>query len=173
MFIDTETTGLSKSDQPISVGAVLAEVDTRNGVILKEIARYYGLREPSCVITEGAYQVHGISDYQVKNKEFDLKELVTMFEVANLIVAHNAAFDKRMLSFMSDAQPTWGCSCRDIDWPDEIGGRSLDAISKHFSLNRPVIHNSLSDTLVMIEALQQKKADGSTYLLNHIRKHRL
>ncbi|MEO8417266.1 MAG: exonuclease domain-containing protein [Methylophilaceae bacterium] len=172
MFLDTETTGLSQDDQPISIGAVLAEIDLTNGVVLKEIASYYGLSEPSCKISEGAYRVHGISDSQLKNKEFDLKELVTMFGVAELIVAHNAAFDKRKLSFMGNTQQNWGCSCWDIDWPKEIGGRSLDVICKHFGINRPAIHNALSDTWAMINALQQTKDDGSTYLVHLLHKHR-
>lgn len=171
LFVDTETTGLSGDNQPISIGAVLAEVDSATGIVVAEIGSYYGLREPSCEISLGAYRVHGISKAQLKEKEFDLRELVAMFGVAEIIVAHNAAFDRRMLQFVDDEHRRWGCSCRDIDWPKEIGGRSLDAICNYFGIRRPATHNALSDTRVMIDALQQRQRDGSTYLKCLLLKH--
>lgn len=61
LFVDTETTGLNAGDQPISIGAVLSEIDIKSGAILSEVASYYGLREPSCEISQSAFRVHGLS----------------------------------------------------------------------------------------------------------------
>jgi hypothetical protein len=87
LFVDTETTGLNKEDQPISIGMVLAEVETSTGLIKNRVAAYHGLREPSCEISSGAYSVHGISKASLAGKEFDFRELVTMFGAARLVVA--------------------------------------------------------------------------------------
>lgn len=88
-----------------------------------------------------------------------------MLGVSGIVIAHNAKFDKKMLRFLSSArQPEWGCSCWDVDWPSDIGGRSLDAICMHYKINRPVIHNAMTDTRSMIEALQKESKIGKTYL---------
>ena len=171
LFVDTETTGLNAGDQPISIGAVLSEIDIKSGAILSEVASYYGLREPSCEISQSAFRVHGLSKSQLQGKEFDLRELASLFGAAELIVAHNAKFDRRMLKFIDEAHRRWGCSCWDVEWPQEIGGRSLDTLCSYFAINRAAPHNSISDTRAMMHALQQEQSDGSTYLVQLLRKH--
>lgn len=171
LFVDTETTGLSATDEPISIGAVLCEVDADNGAILSEVVSYHGLREPFCEINPGALRVHGITKPQLKGKEFDLKELIGMFGAAKLVVAHNAEFDKGKLKAFNNAQ--WGCSCYEVNWPGEIGSRSLDAICRYFDIARVSPHDAMSDTRAMMEALSQKQLDGTTYLMDVIRKHQV
>ena len=173
LFLDTETTGLSANDQPISIGLVLAEVDAATGLIVSEVTLYYGLREPSCEIGLGAFRVHGISKTQLSGKDFDYSQLVSMFGVAEIVVAHNAKFDKSMLRFMHKYSRMWGCSCWDIEWPNTAGGRSLDALCNYFKINRPLPHNSLSDTRAMIEIVQQQEKNGITYLKSLLLKHGL
>lgn len=165
LFLDTETTGLDKNDQPISIGLVLVEAELASGKINREIASYYGMRDPSCKISDGAYAIHGIKKSDLFGKEFDALELVTMFGVSGIIIAHNAKFDKRMLSFLSDVkQPEWGCSCWDVDWPLDVAGRSLDDICKYYKINRPAVHNAMADVRSMIEALQKESSIGKTFL---------
>lgn len=164
LFVDTETTGVSENDEPISIAAVLTEVNIHTGLITNEVATYYGLREPFCQISQGAFSVHGITKASLKGKEFDIRELYSMFSVASVIVAHNAKFDKRMLRFLNDESHNWGCSCWDVDWPIEIGGRSLTAICEYFSIEKEFPHNALSDTRAMMAALQQKNHIDQTYL---------
>lgn len=174
LFVDTETTGIGKSDQPISVGAVLVEADIESGVISRNVASYYGLRSPSCEISSGAYAVHGMDKHSLEGKEFDLVELISMFGVAELVVAHNAKFDRRMLSFVDgNGKHEWGCSCWDIDWPSEIGGRSLDAICANFRIPRPEIHNAMADVESMIGALQKRSISGKTYLFDLLKTKKL
>lgn len=171
LFLDTETTGLGDQDQPITIGMVLVEAELISGKIYREIASYYGIRDPSCRISEGAYAIHGIKKSDLLGKDFDAIELVTMLGVSGIVIAHNAKFDKKILSFLSIAkQPQWGCSCWDVDWSGDIVGRSLDAICMYYGINRPVIHNAMTDTRAMIEALQKESKIGETYLSDIFKK---
>ena len=172
LFVDTETTGLGQEYQPVSIGAVLSEVDVHTGFIQREVFSYYGLRNPSCEISPGALRIHGLSKAELTGLEFDTRQLVCMFGVADLIVAHNSKFDRGMLRFIDNEDRNWGCSCWDVDWPKEIGGKSLDAICAYFSVGRESPHNSISDTRAMISVLQQRKVDGSAYLLQLLEKCR-
>jgi DNA polymerase III epsilon subunit-like protein len=165
LFIDTETTGVADHDQPISVGAILSEVNLNTGKIYRDVSSYYGLREPSCEIHPRALQVHGLSSAELKGKEFDIEQLVIMLGCSDMVIAHNASFDKRMLRFLSEAkQPKWACSMRDADWPPDAGGRSLDAICMHYGIHHPAVHNAITDTRAMMEALQKPSCSGKTHL---------
>jgi len=173
LFVDTETTGVSEADQAISVCAILVEVDSQTGAIANEVTSYHGFREPSCEISGGAFRVHGMTRAQLVGKSFDTTQLVSLFGVASLVVAHNAKFDRRMLCIFDNPSRRWGCSCWDVDWPREVGRRSLDDLCCYFGVHRPVPHDALTDTRAMIAVLQQTSATGTRYLNQLLKKHRL
>lgn len=169
LFVDTETTGVGASDEPITVAAVLASVDCRTGLIRREFHSYYGEREPACVISPNAARVHGISVADLLGKKFDLRLLVSLFIAADYVVAHNAEFDKRMLKSICAEDHDWRCSLRGVPWPGEVGGRSLDALCEHFSIQRPSPHNSMWDVRALMALLGKRDHMGRTFLAGLIR----
>lgn len=162
-FVDTETTGLTDLDEPISVAAVLAVVNLKTGKLTNVITEYHGRREPSCDISPKAQSIHGVRKEELKGLQFDMLELVTIFASADIAIAHNAQFDCRMLhGFVGHLNVQWGCSCRDVNWP--TSSRSLDAVCDHLEIVRPIPHDAMADTRAMMAALQADAGDGITYL---------
>lgn len=162
-FVDTETTGLDETDEPISVAAVLAVVTLRTGKLVSVIAEYHGLREPFCTISSGAQEIHGICKAQLKGLKFDLQELVAIFACADLAIAHNAKFDARMLlPFVGHLNVHWACSCWDVDWPTK--NRKLDTVCDHLKIARSTPHDAMTDVKAMMAALQIKADQDITYL---------
>jgi DNA polymerase-3 subunit epsilon len=164
LFVDTETTGLGVRDQPVSIGAILAAISPNTGRCNHEIGEYYGLRQPSCPIAPGAVRVHGLTHKELSGKDFDYVAISAMVGVADLIVAHNAKFDQKMLSFLNIDESLWSCSCYDISWPQGAGGRSLDAVCRYLNIDRVKPHNAMSDTRAMFRATQTCRANGLAYL---------
>ena len=88
--IDTETTGLSADDQPISLGIILVEVDDK-GALLRELGRYYGTQEATVPIRPAAQRVHGMSAASLVGQRFDLVRVSELLSQAQIAVAHNAS----------------------------------------------------------------------------------
>ncbi|MGB3069797.1 MAG: 3'-5' exonuclease [Ottowia sp.] len=168
LFVDTETTGLGLDDEPISLAAVLTEIDCTSGRVVQEIASYHGFREPHCKISPGAFAVHGITKASLSGKEFDLMMFVCLFQSANICIAHNASFDARMIHRIlprDSYTAQWACSCWDVEWPS-LGNRKLDTISEALGIHRTTPHDAMADVRTMMNALQLEKHEGGTYLLS-------
>jgi DNA polymerase III epsilon subunit-like protein len=170
LFVDTETTGLTNADQPISIGLILVEVSSTTGFCIRELGCYHGLREPSCPINPKAAQIHGLTSELLSNRDFDYAAVVTFFGVADLIVAHNAEFDRRMLKFIKFDRSIWACSCWDIEWPHQLQNRKLDTICSHFGIRREFPHNALTDARAVFEISQSVRDNDRTYLADLIAK---
>ncbi|QBR00484.1 exonuclease domain-containing protein [Paraburkholderia pallida] len=156
-IVDTETTGLGPNDEPISLGIALFEVDLPKGGLVRELDTYYGLREPSVQIGAGALAVHGITAEQVAGKQFDGSRVTALLERADILIAHNAEFDFRMLAHIIPQvrSKPWRCSYRQIWWSDHlpVPNRKLDTICEHLGIERPNPHNALDDCRALAAAL--------------------
>src|SRR5690606_26802001 len=94
----TETTGLGELDEPISIGIVLAEVVLPKGHLVRQVEALYNVREPGVPINPQAQAVHGLSTDFLSGKSFDLSRIRDLIEQADVLIAHNANFDRRMLA---------------------------------------------------------------------------
>jgi DNA polymerase III epsilon subunit-like protein len=137
--VDTETTGLAESDEPVSVAVILLDVSGRKGDTIVEVDSFYGLREPGVPI----------------------HPLRKVIDSADLLVAHNAKFDRRMISKIVPhlMEAEWACSIHTLkyDWAKlGDGRRSLDALCAALSIERPEPHNALSDCRALISVLKTR-----------------
>ena len=164
LFVDTETTGLGEHDEPITIAAVLTAVECGTGLVLREFHSYYGKREPFCPISPGAQRIHGLTNKDLAGTKFDLKELAALFGVSDLVVAHNAQFDRRMLRVAGLGDYNWQCSLRSISWPAAAERQSLDALCEYFCVQRAQPHNAMSDVRALIAVLSKRSSSGRTYL---------
>ncbi len=145
-IVDTETTGLAEEDEPISFGGILIEVRTKNGHLVTHHLSYEGYREPRVPIHPKAQQVHGKSIEDLRGQRFDWQAIARILLQADVVIAHNAAFDRRMLARLAPqiSGMNWACSIRSVRW--RTGGRqSLDALCEHFGIKRPQPHSALAD----------------------------
>ena len=118
-FLDLETTGLDKEeDKIIEIAIKCIEINKKNGEDITVIDSYESLQDPGFPIPENATKINGITDDMVKNQSIDWDYVKNIFDKCQLIVAHNAQFDR---SFMDLELPIsqskiWACSINDIDW---------------------------------------------------------
>jgi DNA polymerase-3 subunit epsilon len=118
IVIDTETTGLKRpAAEVIEVGAVAFTFDD-DGRFGDVIGVYGGLQQPSKPIPAEIAALTGITDDMVAGQSLDLDALRNLIAPADLIIAHNAGFDRPFCEgLVSDfAGKAWACSVAEIDW---------------------------------------------------------
>jgi DNA polymerase-3 subunit epsilon len=118
VIIDTETTGLNhRKDEIIEIGAVVFTFD-ETGNIGDVIGVYSALQQPSIPIPEEITRLTGISDDMVADQMIDLHQVRAVIEPADLVIAHNAGFDRPFCETFSPifAGKAWACSVSEIDW---------------------------------------------------------
>ncbi len=125
IVLDTETTGLDSSrDKIIELAMLRVDVDRASGRPIGAVEVYDGLQDPGMPISKEIEAITGISDAMVKGQQLDEPRIAALLEGVDLVLAHNAAFDRpfveaRMPQF---ASLPWACSFADIDWKKEGHG---------------------------------------------------
>ncbi|QHE78049.1 3'-5' exonuclease [Hydrogenophaga sp. PBL-H3] len=134
LVLDTETTGLShQSDKIIELAMLLVQVDVATGLPFGPVELFEGFEDPGMPIPPVAQEVTGISDDMVKGHRLDDARVEAMVSKADLVVAHNAGFDRPFVEarFSCFAAKAWACSFADIDWKAAGAGSSkLSALAQ-------------------------------------------
>ncbi|MBU0590539.1 MAG: DNA polymerase III subunit epsilon [Gammaproteobacteria bacterium] len=127
IVLDTETTGLNQAqDKIIELAMLRVSVDRATGLPCGEVQVYDGLEDPGMPISSEIEAITGISNQMVKGQHLDEQRIATILNGADLVIAHNAAFDR---PFVEARLPgfkdvSWGCSFAEIDWRSEGHGSS-------------------------------------------------
>lgn len=125
LILDTETTGLDASRDRIMELALLAvDVETATGLPTGRVEVYDGLEDPGMAIPAEIQALTGITNEMVRGQRIDEQRVAAMLDGADLVLAHNAGFDRpfaeaRLPQF---AQLPWACSFADLDWKKEGRG---------------------------------------------------
>jgi len=125
VLLDTETTGLdSGKERIIELAMLCVDIDVATGLPVGEVQVFDELEDPGKPIPVEVVALTGIKDEDVRGKHLNEARIAELLEGVDLIVAHNAGFDRpfvesRMPQF---AQYAWACSFADIDWKAQ--GRS-------------------------------------------------
>lgn len=174
---DTETTGLAESDEPVSVAVVLLDVRGGKGDTIVEVDSFYGLREPAVPIHPEAQRVHGLDEGALQGKRLDLVRLRKIVDSADLLVAHNTKFDRRMISKIvpHPMEAEWACSIHTLKYDRASlgdGRRSLDALCAALHIVRPESRNAISDCHALISVLKTRAGTdrASTRMARLIKK---
>lgn len=134
LVLDTETTGLShQSDKIIELAMLLVNVDVTTGLPFGPVDIFEGFEDPGMPIPPVAQQVTGISDEMVQGQRLDDRQVEALVATADLIVAHNAGFDRPFVEarFPCFEGKSWACSFMDIDWKAAGAGSSkLSALAQ-------------------------------------------
>lgn len=120
VLVDTETTGLQHAkDEVIEVGAVAITYNDE-GAVGDVVGIYSGLRQPSTPIPPETTRLTGITDQMVAGQAIDIAALKALIEPADLIIAHNARFDRPFCEKLSPVfvSKAWACSVSEIRWAD-------------------------------------------------------
>ncbi len=121
LFVDVETTGLDwRADEIIELAMIPFHYGM-DGRIYEVGEAFQGLRQPAGPISAEITALTGIDDAMVAGKAIDVDAVATVASSADLIVAHNAAFDRRFLERFCEVFRTkpWACSMSQVDWAAE------------------------------------------------------
>ncbi len=121
VYVDCETEGLSLEDKIIEVGLVRFTYDANTGEVLRLLEPtdgYSAFEDPGRALSDEIKKLTGIEDSDVKDKHFDDVAIDALVSDAQLIIAHNAGFDRPRFEkrFPFFAKKRWACSFKDIDW---------------------------------------------------------
>jgi DNA polymerase III subunit epsilon len=130
LCLDTETTGLNHAgDKVIELGIVAFEYDPATGEILRIIERYNGFEDPKRPLDPEITEITGITDEMVAGQAFDDDRIAALADMAHLVIAHNAAFDRKFVEarYPRFTKIPWACTVCQIDWAKErISSRTLE-----------------------------------------------
>jgi len=128
VVVDVETTGLdAKRDVIIELAMRQFRYDAEGWVT--EIGRSFTwLQDPGRPLTPEIMKLTGLDDEMLRDQSIDEGLATSILRRADLVVAHNASFDRpRVEARLPKAVGSaWGCSCVEINWRDfGFDGRSL------------------------------------------------
>jgi DNA polymerase III subunit epsilon len=125
LVLDTETTGLNQAqDKIIELAMLRVDVDSATGLPVGAVTVYDGMEDPGFPISKEIEAITGISSEMVRGHRLDEDQITALLADADLVIAHNAGFDRpfceaRLPAF---ADLDWGCSFAEIDWKKEGHG---------------------------------------------------
>lgn len=117
--VDVETTGTDPTaDEVIELGLRLFDFDRRDGRLVGVGEGYGALRDPGRPIPEEVSLLTGIRDEDVRGCELDVVHARERLDAADLIVAHNARFDRPFVAEVlgGPLRKVWACSWADVNW---------------------------------------------------------
>lgn len=164
--IDSETTGLDVAVDRMVEFAAQRFLFGSDGCV-RAVERVHSWREdPGRPLPERLVRLTGLTDADLHGHHFDDAEIVALLESVDLIIAHNAAFDRPFVDhrFPELSAHAWACSLSQLDWL-ELGydGRALGHLllqSGHFFEG----HRAAQDVVALTTLLALERDDGRTIL---------
>jgi DNA polymerase-3 subunit epsilon len=89
-----------------------------NGTVAAVLDRFSSFNEPSRAIPEEAIKLHGITNEMAAGHKIDGDAITAFASDAAIIIAHNAAFDRKFAEryWPVFATKPWACSVNQIEW---------------------------------------------------------
>lgn len=154
IYVDVETTGLDGDDAIIELGMVVFEYD-EHGHVLRVVSELDQFEDPGRPLPREIVELTGITDEQVRGRRIDDAMVAEIAAGANLVIAHNAGFDRPLVEkrFPFFKSLAWACSVADVDWHRAgIRDRKLEylAMARGFFFDS---HRAINDCLAGVELL--------------------
>lgn len=167
IVLDTETTGLdARSERIIELAMLSVQVDTATGQPVGPVTVYESFEDPGKPIPPSITEITGIDDSMVRGHRIDDARVAELVQSADLIVAHNAGFDRpfveaRLPVFASCA---WNCSFAGIDWKGQGSGSAKLEFLAHERGWFYDAHRALVDCHALLHVLASPLSGGRTGL---------
>ncbi len=134
------------------------------------IGTFNGLREPSVPISPEITRLTGITPDMVAGQVLDLEAVESFIEPADLIIAHNARFDRPFCEHLSRGfqAKAWACSHSEIAWR-EFGfeGSKLGYLLTQCGLFHQG-HRAVEDCHALLEVLAMPLPSEAGLPLRHL-----
>jgi len=135
MFLDVESTGLNvHSSEIIELAITPFEYDS-HARIVSVGQSLHQFNEPTDAIPSEITAITGLTDEMVAGHRLDIAAIEAFVQRADILLAHNAAFDRPFVERLSPifAAKPWACTMCDVAWKLEgIEGRRLSDLLSGF-----------------------------------------
>lgn len=165
LYVDVETTGKNHAtDAIIEFCGLPFTYGARNGRVydVGEPIAYF--EDPDRPIPETVVDLTGITNEMVRGHRIDDSAVNAALESVNLVIAHNAGFDRPFLEHRLDgfSRKPWACSMGEVPW-DRSGCRSkaLDYILLHHCAEFFDGHRAEADCRVGVHLLATPMVCGT------------
>jgi DNA polymerase-3 subunit epsilon len=135
LIVDIETTGLDPACDRIIELACLPFHFSSEGVLYDVLPGYASFEDPGQPLHEDVVRLTGITNDQLLGHKLDDHAVTALAAPANLIIAHNAVFDRCFLErrFPLFVDKPWACSFGQVPWTEEgFGSAKLDYLLSRF-----------------------------------------
>ncbi len=161
--VDTETSGTGPEDRILEFALVMLE---RRAHQTRIVWGHSALHDEGPPSTPEAFAIHGISEKQRCGMVVP-QEMMDHLKGADLVVAHNASFDRAMLrrtaTWTNDLP--WRCSARQIKWRREhVSFVGLSSLLDRYKIHRNIGHRALDDALGLAKLMLLGDHTGNMFL---------
>jgi DNA polymerase III subunit epsilon len=170
VFLDVETTGLDPNNDEIIQLAMVRFTYSLDGKICDVSEPFDQLRQPSKPIPPEITALTGLTDAVVLGRRIDEADVSAFAAKADLVIAHNAAFDRQFVErlFPLFALKPWACSMAEVDWRNEgLESKKLAYLAMEFGFFYER-HRAVNDCLAAIEILGQSLPKSGTSALTKL-----
>jgi DNA polymerase-3 subunit epsilon len=164
IIVDFETTGLDPKQDEIIEMAMVKFGYSNSGQVTGVTGIFQALNEPSRPIPANTIKLTNITNEMVAGHRIDDAALENFVADANIVIAHNAAFDRK---FAEKSWPVfehvhWACSASGIDWQQHgFGGSKLVYLVAQLGLFYDA-HRAIDDCHATLEILSRQLPATST-----------
>jgi DNA polymerase-3 subunit epsilon len=155
IILDFETTGLDHAkDEIIEVAMVRFQYSESDGITgVSDVFQSYN--EPSVPIPALVVELTGITNELVAGHRIDTAALEAFVAEANIIIAHNASFDRKFAERLSPIfeHKHWACTQTEIEWRKHgFGGAKLGYVLADIGIFHNA-HRAIDDCHALVEIL--------------------
>lgn len=167
VIVDFETTGLDFSKDEIIEVAMLKFSYSNRDEVTGVIGIFQSFNQPSGPIPAEIIELTGITDELVAGHKIDATALEGFVADANIVIAHNANFDRKFAERSWDIfrHKHWACSATGVEWKRHgFGGAKLIYLLTESGFFHDA-HRALDDCHATLEILASELPETSTTAL--------
>lgn len=167
IIIDLETTGLDASKNEIIEVAIVKFRYSNSGRVAGVTGIFQAFNQPSTAIPAEIVELTRITDAMVAGHKIDVGALENFIADANIVIAHNASFDRKFAegSWPLFAHKHWACSATGIEWQKYgFGGVKLPYLLTQSGFFHEA-HRALDDCYATLGILAHELPGTSTTAL--------
>ncbi len=167
VIIDLETTGLDFAKAEVIELAMVKFCYSANDEVISIAETFQSFNQPSCPIPPEITELTGITDAMVQGRSIDAAAVETFVADANVVIVHNAAFDRKFAEryWPVFAEKPWACSMTEIDWRQYgFGGTKLGYLLTDAGYFHAA-HRAVDDCQAVLELLARPLPTTSTSAL--------